>query len=393
MTDTLYLAWRYLAYHKVKTGILVSSIALIVYLPVGLSVLVDQSADGLLARAAATPLVVGARGSPLELVLNSLYFDSETPQLASHAEVTRIAESDLAVPIPLYVRFRARGHPIVGTTVDYFDFRGLRLAGGRPMAMLGECVVGSAAAAGLGVGAGGSVISTPESVFDLAGTYPLKMTVAGVLEPSFSPDDQAIFVDLKTAWVIEGLVHGHQDLTRPEAAAAVLERDGDAITANASVVQYNEITAENLASFHLHGDPRAYPISAVVALPKSEKSAVILMGRYQGEEETAQIVRPVAVVEELLGTVFTVRGFVIAALGLVALATAATAVLVFLLSLRLRRREIDTMEKIGGSRLQVAAILSAEVVVVLLSGGVLAAGMTLLTSRFGEAAVRAFLLS
>jgi putative ABC transport system permease protein len=392
MTDVLYLAWRYLVYHKVKTSILIASIALIVYLPVGLNVLVEQSAEELTARARATPLLVGTKGSPLELVLNSLYFESQTPELTSYAEVTRIAESRLADPIPLYVRFRSRGHPIVGTTLDYFGFRGLEVADGRPMAVLGECVLGSRVAESLGIRTGGTVISSPESVFDLAGVYPLKMKVAGVLEPSYSPDDLAIFVDLKTAWVIEGLVHGHQDLAAPEAASAVLDRDGDTITANASVVQYNEISQENLDSFHLHGDLGDYPISAVVAVPDSEKSAVILMGRYQGESETAQIVEPTTVVEDLLGTVVTVQGFVVAALGLVALATAATAVLVFLLSLRLRRREIDTIMKIGGSRPRVAAVLFSEVVVVLLTGATLATGLTLLTSRFGEAAVRAFLL-
>jgi putative ABC transport system permease protein len=393
MTDILYLAWRYLTYHKVKTAILIASIALIVYLPVGLKVLVGQSAEELTARARATPLLVGTRGSPLELVLNSLYFESDTPELSTYAEAVRITESGLADPIPLYVRFRSRGHPIVGTTLDYFDFRGLRVADGRPMAVLGECVLGSRVARSLGIGAGGTVISSPESVFDLAGVYPLKMKVVGVLEPSYSPDDLAIFVDLKTAWVIEGLVHGHQDLGAPEAASAVLDRDGDTITANASVVQYNEISAENLDSFHLHGDISDYPISAVIAVPNSEKTGVILMGRYQGENETAQIVGPAAVVEDLLGTVVTVEGFVVAALGLVALATAATAVLVFLLSLRLRRREIDTIMKIGGSRPRVAAVLFSEVVAVLMTGATLAAGLTMLTSRFGEAAVRAFLLS
>ncbi len=65
MSSTLYLAWRYLAYHRIKTSILVASITLIVYLPVGLRVLVGQSGDQLTSRAASTPLLVGARGSPL----------------------------------------------------------------------------------------------------------------------------------------------------------------------------------------------------------------------------------------------------------------------------------------------------------------------------------------
>ena len=67
MTDILYLAWRYLAYHKVKTAILVASITLIIFLPVGLNVIVDQSSEELTARAEATPLLVGAKGSPQSL--------------------------------------------------------------------------------------------------------------------------------------------------------------------------------------------------------------------------------------------------------------------------------------------------------------------------------------
>ena len=391
MKDVLYLAWRYVAHHRIKTSVLVAAIALIVYLPVGLNVLVNRSAEELTSRADRTPLVVGANGSALELVLNSLYFDSALPELTNWGEARQVADSRLAQSIPLYVRFRARGYPIVGTSLDYLAFRGLELAAGRPMAILGECVVGADAAAKLGVTPGDSIVSSPESVFDLAGVYPLKMTVTGVLAPAYGPDDGAIFVDVKTAWVIQGLVHGHQDLATPEAASAVLDRQGDTITANASVVQYNEINEENLGSFHFHGDLSDYPLTAVIAVPKNDKSATILMGRYEGEQPS-RIVRPAAVIEDLLETVFTVQGFVVAALGLVGGATFAVAGLVFLLSLRLRRREIETMIKIGGSRMAVGSLLVSEVAVVLVLAAVLASGLTALTRAFGAAAIRTFLL-
>ena len=393
MKEILYLAWRYLAYHRIKTAILVTSIALIVFLPVGLKVLVGQSAEQLTARAESTPLLVGAKGSPLELALNSLYFESAAPERTTYAQATRIAESGLAEPIPLYVRFHSREHPIVGTTLEYFGFRGLRFAAGRGMAVLGECVVGARVARALGVGPGEAVVSSPESVFDIAGVYPLRLRVVGVLAPAHTPDDLAIFTDVRTAWIIEGLGHGHQDLAAPEAASAVLAREGDAITANASVVQYNEITEENIDSFHFHGDLGGYPITAAIAVPQGEKSGVLLMGRYQGEEESAQIVRPIAVMNELLDTILTIQSYAIAAILIIATATLATASLVFLLSLRLRRREIETMVKIGGSRGSVAAVLASEVVVVLALGVALAGGLTLLTSRFGSAAIRAFILS
>ncbi len=389
MTQTLYLAWRYLAFHRVKTIILVGSITLIVFLPVGLRVLVNQSSQQLTARAVATPLVVGAKGSPLELVLNTLYFGADHPEPVAYREALRIDASDLARAIPMDVRFHARDYPIVGTTLDYFGFRGLTIADGRPFAMLGECVVGSSVAEALELRPGDHVISSPESLFDLAGVYPLKMSVVGVLAFSDSADDDAIFVDVKTTWIIEGRVHGHQDLTSPDAASAVLSREGNRVTANASVVQFNEIRPDNVDTFHFHGSTDDYPVTAVIAAPFDSKSSALLRGRYQGADERVQIVPPATVMDDLLATILTVEMFVIAGAVIVGLATLALAALVFLLSLRLRRREMETLFKIGGSRPAIGAIMISEVAVVLLTGALLAMLLTWLTSQLGSAAIRA----
>ena len=86
------------------------------------------------------------RAAPLELVLNTLYFGTEPPEALGHSETAGVRQDDLAAAIPMYVRFRSRGHPIVGTTFDYFEFRNLRIAAGRQVAMLGECVLGARAA-------------------------------------------------------------------------------------------------------------------------------------------------------------------------------------------------------------------------------------------------------
>ena len=75
----------------------------------------------------------------------------------------------------------------------------------------------------------------------------------------------------------------------------------------------------------------------------------------------------------------------------VGLATLATAALVFMLSLRLRRRERETMFKIGGSRLSVGSLMASEIIAVLVGGSLLAAGLTFLTSQFGSLAIRALL--
>jgi putative ABC transport system permease protein len=388
MRDVLYLAWRYLAHHRFKTVVLVGSITLVLALPAGLRVLLQRSAEALTARAQATPLLVGAKGSPLELTLDSLYFESDTPPTLPSSEVERVTATGLAIAVPLHTRCEAQGFPIVGTSPEYLELRGLSVAEGRGLAVLGDCVVGAEVARSLALAPGDRLVSSPETVFDLAGTYPLAMRVAGVLAPSSSPDDRAVFCDVKTTWVIAGLAHGHDDLARPDAQAAVLSRDEGRIVANASVREYNEITPENADSFHFHGDPALFPVTAVLAFPHDAKSGTLLEGRYVDGDDRAQIVRPSRVMDRLLATVLTVERYVAAAVIGVGIATLATMALVFLLSLQVRRREIETMIRLGCSRARLAALLTTEVASVVLAGVLLAAGLTVLLSRLGDEAVR-----
>ena len=92
---------------------------------------------------------------------------------------------------------------------------------------------------------------------------------------------------------------------------------------------------------------------------------------------------------ELLDTILTVQSFITAGAIIVGIATLATAALVFMLSLRLRRREIETLFKIGGGRLRIGAVMASEIVAVLFTGSLLAVGLTVLTSQFGSAVIRA----
>ncbi len=391
MSGVFYLAWRYLLWHRWKTAILVLAVTLVIYVPLGLQLVVQQTAADMTARADSSPLLVGSRGSPLELVLNSLYFSAARPPTLDYGQLAKLRDTDLVEPIPLYVRFQSQGYPIVGTNLDYFDFRGLQIARGRQMVSLGDAVIGARVAQRLGVGPGDSIVSSPESVFDLAGVYPLKMQVVGVLDSSYSQDDDAIFVDVKTAWIIQGLGHGHQDLARPESAAVVLKKDGDRLVANAALVQYNEITPDNIDSFHFHGDNRRNPLTAILPVPQDDKAKVLIQGRYQSHPQL-QILQPRAVMDELLETVFAVQRYVLVAMALVGTATGAVVLLVFLLSLRARRAEMDTMSRLGGSRAAIASLMLAEIVLVLLLSVALAATLTGATLIWGGPLLQAVVM-
>ena len=383
MNHILYLAWQYLRFNRGKTLVLIGSISLILFLPSGLYVLVEQGSDTLTARAQATPLLLGPMGSAADVMLSSLYFKEPTLAPLTFAQVDRINGTGLARGIPLHMRYTVEAQRIVGTTLDYFDFRELVLAQGRQMSLLGECVLGAEAAKALNASVGEAVISTPAGAFDVAGTFPLKMPVVGILKSTGNADDRAVFVDLKTAWVISGLAHGHMDVTQPEAETGVLKREEANVVANASVLSYTEITSDNLASFHFHGDPDRFPVDAVIVVPQDRKSGILLRGRYQ-KESSAQMLVPLTVIQDLLDTVFVVRDYVVLAGMGVAGAAFMIMALVFALSIRLRQREIETIRKIGGARQRLTAILCAEIAIVVGAGIALAALLTGMVSHYGN---------
>lgn len=388
---SLYVALQYLRFHKVKTTVLVAALTLTTFLPLAVHIVVRASETQMLDRSRATPLILGQKGSALDLVMNTLYFASKPPETVSMRESDQVDETGFAFAIPIYNRYAARGYPIVGTTVDYMGFRRLEIESGRMLAVLGECVLGATVADQLGLGPGDFLISAPENPFDLGGVYPLRMNVVGVLGRRHTPDDRAIFVDVKTAWVIEGLGHGHEDLATTQDPQVVLTEQDGRLVASAKIVQYNEITADNMESFHFHGDTSQFPLTSVIAVPHDAKSATLLMGRYLPETSSVQLIRPVEVVEALLRNIFKIQRVLNIVFAVVSVAMLLTIFLVIALSLRLRQPEIETMYRLGCSRLKMAQLLAAEFGVIILVSAVLTAGLTGLSLRWQDTLMQQFL--
>ncbi len=371
MMDSLYLAWRYIVFNRIKTIILVICVSVIVILPFALKTLLKESEHQLMSRAETTPLIVGAKGNSLDLVMNTLYFSKEKPAFINMTVVNRIMDSSLALPIPIYSRFQVRDYPIVGTSLDYFEFREHKIAKGRLFVMIGEAVIGADVASLLNLSVGDALLSSPETLFNLGGVYPLKMTITGVLEKANSADDKAVFVDLKTAWVIQGLGHGHQDIKTIKDSGIIANRSKNLVTASAKIKQYAEINAENLDSFHFHGDPTVYPLTAIIAVPHDEKAATILRGRFLPEQSSQQIVRPKHVIEDLLSNIFRIKDFIDAVIFIVAIAMFLSMLLVFSLSFRLRQKEMKTIFHLGCSRGTVVQLVAAEVLIIVIFSGIL----------------------
>jgi putative ABC transport system permease protein len=375
MKNILFLALRYLRFNKIKTAILVFSVAVAVFLPLAVNLLVRDYQRDLLARANATPLIAGAPGSRLDLVLHALYFRGQPAHDLTMGDVATINNSGLALGIPILKKHSARGFPIVGTSLEYFNFRGLNITSGEGLTQVGDCVLGATVAAKLELKPGDKLMSDPENVFDLAGSYPVNMHVKGVLAPTGTADDGAIFTDYKTEWVILGIMHGHEDVTRVD-PSLLIGRDASHVTASAAVLPFQEITDENIILFHTHGDEATFPVSAIIVVPHDTKSATILRGRYEDPKATVQLLVPKQVISETLDLVFRVKRFFDAQALLVGTAMALLLALVVLLSLRLRRGEMETMFKIGCSRMTIFWLQATEILIVVLAGIAIAAGLS-----------------
>ena len=110
----------------------------------------------------------------------------------------------------------------------------------------------------------------------------------------------------------------------------------------------------------------------------------MLLGRFTTENNDAQMLESVEVVDEMLGLVFKVKRFFDANFALVAASTGLFLTLTILLSLRLRRREMQTMFQIGCSRGTVFWLQACELLIVLAVSLFVAGGLAMAASASGD---------
>lgn len=386
MTGPFVLAARHLRHNPARSLILAACVAVAGAIPMLVRVLVRDFQRSLTTRAEATPVVVGSRGNRFDLTLALLYFRRVDSGTIPFAEFRRLSAGRGGTWIPVHVRFTARGRPLVATSPDYFAHRGLSTSAGTLPLMLGDAVVGARLAREWGLGVGDTLFSDQREVFDISKPPALKMHVVGVLAPSGGPDDEAVFTDTGTAWILEGLSHAHVD---PQKAPSrwVVEKTPGRVVLSEALIDHNEVTPENAASFHLHADEEHLPLTGAILVPDSAKSGTLTMTRLNAGR-TLQAVAPAAVVDDLLSYVFRLRALVDGISGILGLLTAVLLGMVTALSVRVRSRELETLRRIGVSRRTVAAMFGWEIALLLAAGAATAAVLAGLASAWGPDLVK-----
>ncbi len=363
LRHAVFLAVRHLRHHRGRSLLIGLALFLVAFLPIAVDGLVDAGERSLRSRGDSTPMVAGAPGAPIDLVLAALYFRTPPEDRMRMGDLEALTQGELATVLPLVLGDRVKSAPLVGVDPDYLDLRGLRPERGRRFAVAGECVLGAAVAARTGLDVDDRVTTEPREMFDLAGAYPLRMRVVGVLARSGGPDDDAVFTSLETAWIVQGLAHGHDDLENETDPSLVMGRTDDVVVGTAKVREFVEITDENRASFHFHGPLAERPVDAAIVVPIDARAGTILMGRADAGRLPVQLVVASEVVDRLLVEVFRVRRILLAVLAAVGVGTVLLVAVVIALSIRIRATEIETMHLVGCGRGRVPLILGTEVAV------------------------------
>ncbi len=209
------IARKSLRQHALSTAVTVASAALASGLVMSVFALTTASRDAFAGGETGYDAVLGAKGSELQLVMNTVFHLDTSPgnipwSLYEEAKRDRRVESAL----PYAVGDNYKGFRIVGTTGELFtDFQpreGERLElmpGGRPFdPAYREAVVGSIVAERTGLRVGDTFLAT-HGVTDAAGPeHPGAYTVVGVLEPTRTPGDRVIWIPIEGVFRMEGHV-------------------------------------------------------------------------------------------------------------------------------------------------------------------------------------------
>jgi putative ABC transport system permease protein len=323
----LTVALKYLRGRLVASTLTAVSIALGVSLVVASVLLARGIKEGFIAGATDYNLVVGAKGSPTQLVLGVVFrMDLATPNIeyTTYRDLQQDPRVETAVPIGIGDAYR--GFRYVATNSAYFAafpwrHKTFALAAGRLFAEdqqsepTYEALLGAEAARSTGLQIGDRFYEGEEMA-----EYPL--TVVGILRLTHSADDRAIFFSLPSYWGMNEIARGMA--IKPLTAVLIRPK-----------------RMSDLPSLH-----RELNVAA-------ETQAVLPSG------VLLTIFNMMAVAEDVLRMILAIVGIIVLLYLFVSMYGATME----------RRREIATMRALGARRATVLGIILAESAALATAGG------------------------
>jgi len=317
----LKLAWRYLWAQPLTAALNLLLLSLGLAAISFVLLVSEQIENGVRRDLAGIDLVVGAKGSPMQIMLAGVFhLDVPTGNIPLSTLDTLRAHPLVARAVPLSLGDSLRGYRIVGTTPEYLALYEATLAEGQAWTRPMQAVLGAEVArvTGLRVGqpfAGSHGLGEQGSAHEEQA-----YTVVGILAPSGTVLDRLVLADLASVWAVHEAHHEHE----------VHEEHAEDREITMALLSYRS------------------PLAAV-SLPRWVNAQAGLQAAAPALE-TARLLRMVGAGTEVL------RGF-----GVVLLLAAGLSVFVALLhSVRARQGDLAMLRMLGAPPWRVAALVSLE---------------------------------
>jgi putative ABC transport system permease protein len=270
--------------------------------------------------------VVGAKGSPMQLILAGVFHLDVPPGNIALEDMKRLrAHPQVAQVIPLSLGDNLQGFRIVGTTVDYPAHYGATLAQGALWGQAMEAVLGAQVARATGLVVGNGFVGA-HGLGQGGGAHGDALyTVTGVLAPCGCVLDRLVLTATESVWKVHDDMHATDGMDDEDRAAIEADRE-----VTMALVRYNT------------------PL-ATMAFP-----------RFINDSTAMQAASPALEISRLLSMV-GVGTRVLQGLGMVLLGVAGLSVFIALWSaVRERRADLAMLRMLGAAPLKVGALLLCE---------------------------------
>ena len=368
----LLIALKSARFRRASIVLTVIAIAISVTLLLGVDKIRKESRTSFFNTVSQTDLIVGARSSPTNLLLYSVFRIGNATNNVSWETYQSIAERDeVAWTIPISLGDSHRGFRVMGTSTEYFDFyrygnkQPLDLDSGERFEEVYDTVLGADVARDLGYEIGDEIIiSHGLTSADFAEHDDKPFTVVGILDRTGTPVDRTVHVSLAG---IEAIHVDFQDGSR------------SGVRLDAEQALLFDLTPTSITAFMVGLENRAetFQLQREINEFEAEPMSAILPGA-----TLSDFWRTISPVEQVL---FVISGFVLLA-GLLGMLTT------ILSTLNERRREIAVLRAIGARGRHVVMLIVLETLLVVTAGcalgiaalyGLMAAARPAVARRFG----------
>jgi len=365
------IAWGYLWSRKITTFLTIFSVALGVAMISAILTLRYETERRFDEEGRAFEIVAGAKGSPLQLVLSSMYFmDNPTGNITwdDYEKIKAMEDVEFAYPIGLGDTMHGGGQAfrIVGTKRELMDFvwvhtvsgeetKPFELAEGRYFEKPMEAVLGAFVARMSGLAIGDTFIGSHGVMgFGTHDDHPF--TVVGILRAADTPFDRAALCTLESIWDI------HADHDGPTVLAGTSADASGVDSENAGPIAPQPVAA---TEHHEEGPKQITAVLAKLTTPAAQFQVKDIINK----DFNAMAAIPTMEIMKFYFQFLATAQMILMAVAYIVVIISAISIMIGLyLAIFQRRRDLAVMRALGAAPTELFGIVLIESLMVTLLG-------------------------